>query len=476
MREVVYASEAPAGAVRMVGVIAGEPTETIPAGPEVLEKLGFSGEVGSSVILGGGAETFIVVGLGEVVGTDELRRAAGAAARALPLTAEVTTTLHRLDVEGALGAVVDGFVAGSYRYEDYRAAGRSEPGPLILLGTDEGDLDPIIITMEAVERARDWVNRPPRDKAPAVLAAEMADELLAAGFEVEVWEEERIEQEQLGGLQGVAAGSNRPPRMLVAHRRAAGRPHLALVGKGIVFDSGGLSIKTSEGMETMKVDMAGGAAVAAAAGAIGRLELDLAVSAFVPLTDNMPGGSAQKPGDVVRIRNGKTIEVLNTDAEGRLVLADALSLAAEEQPDLIVDAATLTGAARVALGPHIAAVFAPDDDAREQCLGAAERAGERVWPFPLPPDHRNLIDSTVADMKNTGGKYGGAIAAALLLNEFVGEVPWVHLDIAGPAWLLEDGPLGPKGGSGFGVRTLVELASELTGDRGLSPAAGLASS
>ena len=382
-----------------------------------------------------------------------------------PAGSEVATSLHTLDFEGALAAVVDGFLAGSYRYEDYRSGDSDTPGRLVLVGDEPSGLDDLRVVMQAVEVARDWVNRPPRDKAPAALAAEMSDELQAAGYETEVWEEGRIEDEGLGGLLGVAAGSDRPPRLLVARQPAPGRPHLALVGKGIVFDSGGLSIKTSEGMETMKVDMAGGAAVAAAASAIGRLDIDLAVSVFVPLTDNMPGGSAQKPGDVVRIRNGKTVEVLNTDAEGRLVLADALALAAEAGPDLIVDAATLTGAARVALGPHIAAVFAVADAARERCLAAAERAGERVWPFPLPSDHRKLIDSGVADMKNTGGKFGGAIAAALLLAEFVDDVPWVHLDIAGPAWLLENGPLGPKGGSGFGVRTMVEIAADLAGDR-----------
>lgn len=463
MREVVHSSEPPGGAIRLVGVVSDEPTDSLPVSAATLERLGFTGEVGSFVMVGGDDESVAVVGLGEVVGVDEVRRACGTAARQLPPTAEVSTRLHTLDIEGATEAVIEGFLAGSYRFDDYRSAEPTSPGRLVLVGDEREGLEAALVRMRAVERARDWVNRPPRDKSPAVLAAEMAEALGQAGYETEVWEEERIRSERLGGLLGVAAGSDRPPRLLVARRAAEDRPHLALVGKGIVFDSGGLSLKTSEGMETMKVDMAGGAAVAAAAIAIGTLDLDLAVSVFVPLTDNMPGGSAQKPGDVVRIRNGKTIEVLNTDAEGRLVLADALSLAAEAGPDLIVDAATLTGAARVALGPHIGAVFAADDEARERCLAAAERAGERMWPFPLPADHRRLIDSGVADMKNTGGKFGGAIAAALLLAEFVDEIPWAHLDIAGPAWLLEDGPLGPKGGSGFAVRTMVEVAADLAG-------------
>ena len=252
--------------------------------------------------------------------------------------------------------------------------------------------------------------------------------------------------------------------MLVARRGGNGEAsHLALVGKGIVFDSGGLSIKTSEGMQTMKSDMAGAAAVAAAAVAIGRLGLGVQVSVFVPLTDNMPGGSATKPGDVLTARNGKTIEVLNTDAEGRLVLADALSLAAEQEPDLIVDVATLTGAAKVALGLQIAAVFASSEEVSNSIGAAADRSDERVWPMPLPEDYRKLLSSGVADMKNTGGRYGGAITAALFLSEFVDDHPWAHLDIAGPAWSAEDRDTGPQGGTGFGVRTLVALAEGMSG-------------
>ena len=279
-----------------------------------------------------------------------------------------------------------------------------------------------------------------------------------------LFDEDRIVAERLVGLAGVARGSDRPPRMLVARREGSGdAPHLALVGKGIVFDSGGLSIKTSEGMQTMKSDMAGAAAVVAAAVAIGRLGLGLKVSVFVPLTDNMPGGSATKPGDVLTARNGKTIEVLNTDAEGRLVLADALSLAAEQEPDLIVDVATLTGAAKIALGLQIAAVFASSEEVSNSIAAAADRSDERVWPMPVPEDYRALLSSGVADMKNTGGRYGGAITAALFLSEFVGGHPWAHLDVAGPAWSSEDRDTGPQGGTGFGVRTLVALAEGMSG-------------
>ncbi|MBI5156516.1 MAG: leucyl aminopeptidase, partial [Acidimicrobiia bacterium] len=236
---------------------------------------------------------------------------------------------------------------------------------------------------------------------------------------------------------------------------------LAVVGKGIVFDSGGLSLKPADSMETMKTDMSGAAAVFASMQAIAALRLPVRVLGIAPLTENMPGGSALRPGDVLEIRNGKTIEVLNTDAEGRLVLADGLSLAAEQRPDLIVDIATLTGAISIALGEKIAGLFGTES-AVNRVAEAAEAAGERVWRMPLPADYRKNIDSDVADMKNTGPRYGGAINAALLLKEFVGDIPWAHLDIAGPARAAEAEHYVPKGGTGFGVRTLVELARRMS--------------
>jgi leucyl aminopeptidase len=234
-----------------------------------------------------------------------------------------------------------------------------------------------------------------------------------------------------------------------------------MVGKGVVFDSGGLSIKPADAMETMKTDMSGAAAVFGAMQAIAELRLPVRVLAIAPLTENMTGGAAMRPGDVLRARNGKTIEVLNTDAEGRLVLADGLSLAVEHHPDLVVDLATLTGACRIALGDEIAGLFGTSGGA-ELVAEAAEAAGERVWVLPLPPDYRKKIDSDVADMKNTGPRYGGAINAALLLKEFVGDTAWAHLDIAGPARSAEVEHYVTKGGTGFGVRTLVALARQMS--------------
>jgi len=462
MRPVGFDSATPAGAVTVVGVVGGEPLEPVPVTSEALGAMGYQGGLGETQFVNGHAGPVMLVGLGDTFDLDDLRTGLGAVGRALPVATPVATSLHRVDLDGALEAVITGLQLGSYRFDAYRTVEGSDPGDITLVGDADEPITAILTACEAVWVARDWANRPPVDKSPPVLAAEMGTWLEEAGFEVEVWDAARVTSERLGALEAVAAGSDRPPALIVARRNTeADLPHLALVGKGIVFDSGGLSIKTTEGMETMKGDMAGAAAVVAAAGAIGRLGLEVAASVFVPLSDNMSGGSAVKPGDVVKARNGKTIEVLNTDAEGRLVLADALSLAAEAEPDLIVDLATLTAAARVGLGDRIAAVFG-EEEIRDGLLAAAAASGERAWALPLPADYRRMIDSTVADMKNTGGRYGGAITAALLLSEFVGDTPWVHVDIAGPSWFREEASLGPKGASGFGVRMLVALAGALS--------------
>ncbi|MFP3913720.1 MAG: leucyl aminopeptidase family protein [Actinomycetota bacterium] len=425
------------------------------------ESLSFTGEHKQTLMVAGPQGKVLLVGVGDDPDADGLRLAAGAAARAL--RPEEPAAIAIPAVAGATGAITAGFLAGSYRYERYRSGGDGTPGELVIVGdVAEDEIRESRIVAEAVYRARDWVNRPSRDKSPEELAAEMGERLDAAGYVVDIWDEGRIREEGLGGLAGVAAGSDRPPRLLIARPPSgAGAGRLALVGKGVVFDSGGLSLKTTDGMETMKGDMAGGAAVVAAAEAIAHLLGSPPLSVYVPLTDNMGGGSAMKPGDVLTIRNGKTIEVLNTDAEGRLTLADALSLAAEAEPELIVDVATLTGASRVALGDRIAGLFASSIEVGRRVEEAADRAGERVWRLPLPADYRALIESSVADMKNTGGRYGGAIAAAILLSEFVGDVGWAHVDIAGPSFFREDHALGPRGGSGFGVATLVALAKDL---------------
>ncbi|MPY94256.1 MAG: leucyl aminopeptidase, partial [Acidimicrobiia bacterium] len=315
---------------------------------------------------------------------------------------------------------------------------------------------------EAVLWARDKVNEPGGSLTPRALGKAAAELAEGAGVEVEVRGRKAIGKLKLGGLLGVNRGSAQPPRLIELRYRPEGpsRGTVALVGKGITFDSGGLSLKTAQGMMTMKSDMGGAAAVIAATVAAARLGLDVEVRAWVPTTDNMTGPDATRPGDVLRMRNGKTVEVLNTDAEGRLILADGLCLASEARPDALVDLATLTGAAKTALGSRIAGLMGNSDGWLSQVEAAGAATGEKVWRLPLPTEYRKSLDSPVADLKNiAGGDVGaGALVAALVLAEFVEpEVPWAHLDIAGPSWAEgDDGDL-TRGGTGFGVRLLVDL-------------------
>lgn len=360
-----------------------------------------------------------------------------------------------------------GALLGAYRFDRHKS--EAKPNRVSSISFIDGDdaalaaaRDAAIIA-DAVMLARDLVNESAMYKSPEVLAGVARDMASEVGIGIRVLDESEIEAERLGGLRGVSLGATNPPRLVEFRYEPDGaQAFLAIVGKGIVFDSGGLSIKPANSMETMKTDMSGAAAVFGAMKAIARLGLPVKVVGITPLTENMPGGAALRPGDVLHTRNGKTIEVLNTDAEGRLVLADGLALAVEQDPDLVVDLATLTGACMVALGRKIAGVFGTDD-AVEQVRAAADAAGERVWHMPMPDDYRSLIDSDVADMRNTAGgeRYGGAITAALLLKEFAGDGPWAHLDIAGPARAADTDGYALKGGTGFGVRTIVELARRM---------------
>ena len=398
-------------------------------------------------------------------------------------------------------AVAEGAVLAAYRF-----GRRSEPKPppvdrVVLVsaatGPDGDGPDDLVAgarrgarTARAVTFARDLINTPASELTPSRLAERVVEELAGQPrTTVEVWNEERIAAERLGGLLGVSRGSVEPPRFVTATYEpeperggasAAGTdsdpatgsadrvPHVVLVGKGITFDSGGLSLKTADGMTTMKTDMSGAAIVLGALSACADLGVRVRVTALAPITENMPGGAAIKPGDVLTIRNGLTIEVLNTDAEGRLVLADALSLAAEIEPapDAVIDVATLTGAATVALGTGMAALFGSDEPLVERLRSAAARTGERLWPLPMPEDYADHIESDVADMKNIG-KTGqaGAIAAALLLQRFTGGRPWAHLDIAGPGRSAETAGYLSKGGTAFGLRTLLALLE----DYGMAP-------
>jgi len=434
------------------------------ADPVMLELAKFEGKGGQVLTLPHDrAKSVLFVGLGEEAGFESIRSAMGNAIRMVK-TERAVTNLNQIPIEGAVQAVVEGAALGAYQFRAYKTEG--EPLPITsleLIGAEESTIAQVLVTTEATNLARDWVNTPALDLAPETLADRIRTEAEAAGVSVEVWGYDRIVEEKLGALLGVAAGSDRPPRVVILEYRPDDAvAHLGLVGKGITFDSGGLSLKTAPLMEEMKDDMAGAAVVSATTIAIARLGLPVRVTAVIPLTDNAVGGRATRPGDILRPVSGPTIEVLNTDAEGRLILADGLGLVRRHEPDLIVDVATLTGAARVALGDKIAAVFASDSEVASTVLEAAARAGEHFWEMPLFRDYKKSIESDLADLKNvSGSRYGGAITAALFLSSYVDDSKWAHLDIAGPARWRETAGEQVKGASGVGVRTLVELARGL---------------
>ena len=435
-----------------------------------LAQRGFEGKPGEALAVPSGRGTWIALGVGEPdkVTAETLRRAAAAFVRTAWRDETGATTLLAaappgLDLGLAAQAIAEGASLAAYRFSRYK--GSPKPSKLESLAVvGAGDparhgLDRGARVAAAVAMARDIVNEPARAMTPRKLADLAAEVAEAEGLTLMVLDEQAILAEGLGGLAGVAQGSDEPARLiqLVYDPPGGAEASVALVGKGITFDSGGLSIKTAEGMETMKTDKSGAAAVLAAMSVIAALAPPVRVLAIIPATENMPGGAALKPGDVLTARNGKTIEVLNTDAEGRLVLADGLSLAVEAEVDAIIDVATLTGACVIALGRKVAGLMGNHAGWIDQVGQAAARAGEDVWPLPLPEDYRKQIDSDVADIKNIGaGRYGGALTAGLFLREFVGDVPWVHLDIAGPARSEDDEGYLQKGGTGFGVRTLIE--------------------
>jgi leucyl aminopeptidase len=435
----------------------------------------FEGKVGEALpVPADDGTTIVALGMGsaEEVTAETVRRAAAALVRAAWHDTDVATTIlsaapQSIDAAAAGQAVAEGAILAAYGFNRYK--GNPKPcrveslqvvgrGAATRRGIERGSKIAAAVTM-----ARDLVNEPAGAMTPSRLAQVAAELAERDGLELTVWDETAITGERLGGLIGVAAGSDEPPRLIkLVYEPSGARPRgtVALVGKGITFDSGGLSIKTADGMETMKTDMSGAAAVLATMSTLRALDPKVRVIGIVPATENMPSGKATKPGDVLRIRNGKTVEVLNTDAEGRLVLADGLSLAVEDGADAIIDVATLTGACMVALGPKVAGLMGNDDGWTEQVRTAAERAGESVWPLPLPEEYRRTIDSEIADIRNISTqRYGGALTAGLFLREFVDGVPWAHLDIAGPARSEGDDGYVHKGGTGMGVRTLVEAVS-----------------
>jgi leucyl aminopeptidase len=357
---------------------------------------------------------------------------------------------------------VAGALAGCQGQDLYRAEKNRYPfGELLWAHGDEAALESGRVLGESVNLARRLVNEPPSAMYPESFARAAEEAAKASRLAIEVWDERRLAEERCGSLLAVASGSVRPPRLVILrHNHKPGEaPKLALVGKGVTFDSGGLSLKPTDGMKTMKCDMAGAATVVAAMQAIARLELPISVIGLCGLVENMPSGSSFKLGDVLTARNGTTIEVLNTDAEGRLVLADVLDVAVEQGAERIVDLATLTGACVVALGNDVAGLMTNDQAWCDQVAAAARACGEPVWQLPMYADYGELIKSDVADIKNIGdGRWGGAITAAKFLETFVAGRPWTHIDIAGPAFLEKPKPWLDGGASGAYVRALVELA------------------
>ncbi|NNC78934.1 MAG: leucyl aminopeptidase [Acidimicrobiales bacterium] len=442
----------------------------------VLDSRGFEGTLGKTMIVESKKGLVAAVGLGAADDfTANSLRTAGAsfsrAARrhknvATSVLADAVKEIDGLDQTAAAQALAEGLELGHYEFTTYKSKAKKQKlAKVVVAGSTSAGVKRSLAVGAGIAEgqmlARTFVNEPGGTLTPPIFARRVQTMARDKGLTCKVMDLAAIKKAKLGGLLGVNRGSTNHPRFveLTYSPKGKAKGTLAFVGKGITFDAGGLSIKTGNGMMTMKCDMGGAAAVVGAMSALKAAGVQSRVRAYIPMTDNMLGGDATRPGDVLKIRNGKTIEVLNTDAEGRLVLADALSLASEKKPDAIVDLATLTGACVVALGPKIAGLMSNDDDFAQDVADAADRAGERVWRLPLPDDYKSMFDSPVADMKNIGGSYGGALTAGLILSEFVGEgIPWVHLDIAGPAWTDSEDAVTRKGGTGFGVRTLVDLA------------------
>ena len=491
----------------VIGVVQGKDrAEVAPGGEDVakawgrkfapmLAALGVKGKTGEITrIPTAGTITspvLVLVGLGAPeadagagsVSTSTLRTAAGAAARAVPNAASVALALPASSAQD-VRALTEGWLLGSYAFTTYQSsADLDRPGEVAVLSGSARKKDVVAafeqaqVVAAAVAQARDWVNTPAGDLTPPVFAD--AVEQAGSGFvkehasgrgtpkvAVTVWDEARLDKEGFGGHLGVGRGSAAPPRMVeLSYAPKGATTHLALVGKGITFDSGGLSIKPAQGMHEMKSDMAGAAAVVAATLAIAALRLPVRVTTYAAMAENMISGEATRPGDVVTIYGGRTVEVQNTDAEGRLVLADALVKAGESDPDVLVDVATLTGAMVVALGDKVAGVMGVEEVVGD-VLAAAERAGEQAWAMPIPEQmHDRVRSSKIADLSQVDWiRWGGGLYAAAFLREFTGGRAWAHVDIAGPSF-TSGGATGhiTPGGTGYAVATLVELARGLSG-------------
>lgn len=428
------------------------------------------------------ARKVLLIGLGPAAKVTSVELRAAAAKAAKVANADKATKLH-LGLRGKgdaaeLRAAAEGVSLGCYRFTKYLTGDRRPKRELESVSLGLRGLKSVKATAEqkhaiaageavasAINLARDLVNEPPNELTPAALADVAHDVAKAHGLKVSIWDRAKIRAEGMKLLDAVGRGSSNEPRFIhltyKPEKARKGRPRVCLVGKGLTFDSGGLCIKPAPGMGDMKSDMAGAALAIGAMAAIGALKPDVEVHCLVAAAENMPDGDAYRPGDVFGSLDGKTVEIINTDAEGRLVLADALAYARKLEPDLIVDHATLTGACLVALGTSTAAFYCNDEEVSKRYLDGARTAGEAMWRMPLIEELRDGLKSDVADLKHTGDRYGGSIIGALFLREFIGDRKWIHLDIAGPAYLDRVSALGPKGGTGYGILAFLQYLDSL---------------
>jgi leucyl aminopeptidase len=451
---------------------------------EIIDRSDFEGKhLQVSVVYTKGdipAKRIILVGMGKKADftMDKLRGAYATAARhvrSLKLK-EFSTSLDFIYTDKPLDqiiqTVVEGVSLGLYQFTPFKTVDRdkiTEIKEFILVEEKDETYKSIIsaakeaeIISNAVYFTRDMVSHPGNMMTPTDMANEARKVSMRKNVKLTIFDEAKIKKTGMNALAGVAKGSDEPARFIILEYLGGKKtaPVIALVGKGLTFDSGGICIKPPEKMDEMKSDMAGGAAVMGAIMAASDLKLKVNVVGLIPATENLSGGKACKPGDILKSLSGQTIEVVNTDAEGRLIMADALTYAGRYKPAVIVDLATLTGACIIALGNHVTGMMGTDDKLKQKIKDAADATGEKVWELPLWEEYHELIKSDVADYKNTGGRPGGAITAAAFLSKFVGNYPWVHLDIAGPAWLTENKPYIPKGASGVGVRLLVQFLKD----------------
>ncbi|HPQ44812.1 MAG TPA: leucyl aminopeptidase [Syntrophales bacterium] len=444
-----------------------------------------TGELYSSLIVhtgeSAGSKRILVAGLGKREEFD-LERLRGVFSKALQkirdlkitkLAASLDFGESRFPVKETARAAVEGALLGLYQFTRYKTENKkdSQIEKLVIVENRSGLLEDMRegaktaeIISRAVYYARDLISTPSNDMTPTILAERAGDMAREKDLKIEILDESAMKQLGMNALLGVARGSAEEAKLIVLEYNGGKKDDkpIVLVGKGITFDSGGISIKPAEKMDEMKSDMSGGAAVIGTIQAAADLKIPLHVVGIIPATENLPGGRAYKPGDILKTMSGLTIEVKNTDAEGRLILADALTYAGKYNPAAIIDIATLTGACVVALGDFITGMMGTDSDLKEKIRSASDATGEMVWELPLWHEYDELIKSDVADMKNTGGRPAGTITAALLLKKFVNDLPWVHLDIAGPALLTKEKPYIPKGASGVGVRLLVQFLMDLS--------------